>query len=93
MRSIVSAGIAALFMATTTAHAQVSKTDEVYCFFTRQIEITRRNQDRGGLVACTYDQESCQRIVNRPIRFHRKWIKPNPRIECAPGKLSYETPY
>jgi len=71
--------------------AQGSKTYayEVYCFTTRQVEITRQNQDRAALFACTYDQEACQRIANRPW----KGVKPNPPFECAPGKLTLEMPY
>jgi len=71
--------------------AQGSKTYEyeVHCFTTRQVEITRQNQDRAALFACTYDREDCQRIANRPW----KGVKPNAPFECAPGKLTLEMPY
>jgi hypothetical protein len=93
MQMKILTGIAALLLATGTAHA-IESTYEVYCYFGRQMEITqqKRNQDFGALIACTYDQESCQRVVNRPYRFKRKWLKPNPPFECAPGKLTLEMP-
>jgi hypothetical protein len=81
-------GVAVLFLATGTAHA-IEKTDEVYCYFGRVLEITRRSQDRAGLSLCFYDRKECERIVNRPW----KEVKPNPPFHCAPGKLTYETPY
>src|SRR5215467_7041358 len=67
----------------------LEKTYEVYCFITRQSEITRQNQDRAALFACSYDQEDCQRLANRPL----KGVKPSPPFKCAPGKLTLEMPY
>jgi hypothetical protein len=56
MKKVLLSSIATLFLVTGTAHtnddqaAVVGKKThdyEVYCFFTRQTEITRQNQDRG----------------------------------------------
>jgi len=89
MKKLLLTGIAALFLATGTAHA-IEKTYDVYCFFTREMEITRRSRDRDGLVVCTYDQKGCERLANRPW----KGMKVNPPIKCgAPGKLTLEMPY
>jgi hypothetical protein len=87
-KKILLTSIAVLFLTTGAAHA-IEKTDEVYCFISRVIEITRQRQDRAGLFLCFYDQKECQRIANMPW----KGVKPYPPFKCAPGKLTLEMPY